>query len=74
MFLGIRMFDTFDKDKIDYEKLRQDLIDQYAAEMVSFSSGLGFLDAMDAEDADHDTLIKMAKKVGIQVNKYQKKR
>lgn len=57
---------------IDFESLRADLIDEYGAQMASFSSGLGFCDMCDAEDASNDELLAMAKREGIDLRKYRK--
>ena len=59
------------REDIDYDKLRSDLIDEYGAQMSSFSGGLGFCDMCDAEDASNDELITMAKREGIDLRKYR---
>ena len=57
---------------IDFESLRADLIDEYGAQMASFSGGLGFCAMCDAEGASHDELIAMATRAGIDLSKYRK--
>ena len=59
-------------DDIDYESLRSDLMDEYGAQMASFSGGLGFCDMCDAENASNDELIAMAKSERIDLRKYKK--
>ncbi|SDW15795.1 hypothetical protein SAMN04487759_10518 [Kandleria vitulina] len=38
------MFFSKSKTNIDYKRLRKDLINEYGAQMVSFSGVFGFLD------------------------------
>ena len=59
-------------DDIDYESLRSDLMDEYGAQMASFSGGLGFCDMCDAENASNDELIAMAKRECIDLKQYRK--
>lgn len=59
-------------EDIDFESLRNDLIDEYGAQMASFSGGLGFCDMCDAEDASDDELLAMAQREGINLRKYRK--
>ncbi len=47
-------------------------MDEYGAQMASFSGGLGFCDMCDAEDASNDELIAMAKREGLDLRKYRK--
>ena len=61
-----------DNENIDFERLRTDLIDEYRAQMASFSRGLGFCNMCDAEDASDDELLAMAKREGIDLRKYRK--
>ena len=66
------IFGTSKNENIDYERLKSDLVDEYGAQMASFSDGLGFCDMCDAEDASNDELIAMAKREGIDLRKYRK--
>lgn len=59
-------------DDYDYEKLRNDLMDEYGVQSAAFSGGLAFLDMCDARDASNDELLRMAKKEGFNLNKYRK--
>ena len=61
-----------EREDIDYDKIRSDLIDEYGVQMASFSGGLGFCDMCDAEDASNDELIAMARREGIDLRKYRK--
>lgn len=70
--MGFIFGSSNDNKDIDFEKLRSDLIDEYGAQMASFSGGLGFCDMCDAEDASHDELLAMAKKEGIDLRNYRK--
>jgi hypothetical protein len=62
-----------DAADIDYELLRHDLMNEYGAEMASYSGGLGFLDMQKAEHADQKTLIAMAERAGIDLRRYRRK-
>ncbi len=62
-----------DNDNIDYERLRNDLTEEYASQMTSYSGGVGFCDMCDAENASNDELIAMAKREGVALRKYRKK-
>lgn len=70
--MGFIFGSSNDNKDIDFEKLRSDLINEYGAQMASFSGGLGFCDMCDAEDASYDELLAMAKKEGIDLRKYRK--
>ena len=59
-------------ENIDYESLRNDLIDEYGAQMSSFSGDIGFSDMCDAEEASNEELLAMAKREGIDLRKYRK--
>jgi len=56
----------------DFERLRKDLVDEYGAQSVAFSGGLGFVDMCDAENASHEQLLEMAHREGFNLNKYRK--
>jgi hypothetical protein len=47
-------------------------VDEYAVQSTVFSSGLGFLDMCDAEDASNEQLLEMAKREGFNLNKYKR--
>lgn len=70
--MGFFFGSSNDKEDIDFESLRSDLVDEYGAQMASFSSELGFCNMFDAEDASNDELIAMAKREGIDLRKYRK--
>ena len=57
---------------IDYERLRRDLVDEYGAQSVVFSGGLGFLEMCDAEEASNEKLLEMARRDGFNLNKYRR--
>ena len=59
-------------DDIDYEALRSDLINQYGAEMVTFSGAIGFSDMLEAEYASDDELLQLAQREGIDLNNYMR--
>lgn len=67
------MSGLFDDDQdYDYERLRKDLANDYGAMGASFLGGLGFVNMMEAEDASHEELLKMAKREGYNLNRYKK--
>ena len=70
--MGFFFNSSNNNEDIDFESLRADLIDEYGAQMASFSGGLGFCDMFDAEDASNDELFAMAKREGIDLRKYRK--
>ena len=66
----------FDNDKpqnnYDYKRLRRDLENEYAAQSATFSGCFGFCQMMDASSASDEELLKMAKREGMNLNKYKK--
>ena len=46
--MGFFFGSSNDKEDIDFESLRSDLVDEYGAQMASFSSELGFCNMFDA--------------------------
>ena len=70
--MGFFFDSSNNNENIDYEKLRSNLIDEYGAQMASFSGGLGFCDMCDAENASNDELISMAQREGIDLKQYRK--
>ncbi len=69
--MGFFFGSSNNNEDIDYDKLRSALVDEYGAQMASFSGGLGFCDMCDAENASNDELIAMAKIEGIDLRKYR---
>ena len=61
-----------DDGDYDYNRLRRDLVNEYGAQSVVYSGGLGFLDMCDAEDASNEQLLQMTKREGFNLNKYKK--
>lgn len=70
--MGFFFGSSNDNEDIDFERLRSDLVDEFGAQMVSFSGGLGFSDMCDAEDASNDELIAMAKRERLDLRKYRR--
>ncbi len=60
------------ESNIDFKRLREDLMDEYGAQMVSYSGALGYSDMCDAQDASEERLVEMAKKEGFNLEKYKK--
>lgn len=57
---------------IDYDRLRRDLVDEYAAQSTAFSGGFGFLEMCDVEEAGNAQLLEMARREGFNLDKYRK--
>lgn len=61
-----------DNEDYDFDRLRRDLVDEYAVQSAAFSGGLGFLDMCDAQDASNEQLLEMARREGLNLSKYKK--
>ncbi|MBO4458151.1 MAG: hypothetical protein J5802_10560 [Butyrivibrio sp.] len=57
---------------IDFDRLREDLIDEYGAQMVTITGAMGYSDMRDAQSASEDELLKMAQREGISLDKYRR--
>ena len=57
---------------IDFNRLRQDLIDEYGAQMVSITGAMGFSYMCDAQNASEQQLLEMAQRENININNYRK--
>ena len=70
--MGLFSYSSSNNDDIDYKRLRNDLMDEYGAQMAAYSGGLGFLDMCDAQNASEQQLLEMAKREGFNLYKYRK--
>ena len=66
------IFDNQSQVSYDFKRLRLDLENEYAAQSATFSGGFGFCQMMDASSASDKELLKMAKREGLNLNKYKK--
>ena len=68
------LFGFFDDDnrEYDYNRLRKDLENEYAAQSATFSGGFGFCEMLDAQKASNEELLKMAKREDFNLNKYKR--
>ena len=66
------MFGFNDDKDYDYDRLRKDLENEYGCQGAAFSGGFGFMQMMEAETADEEELVKMAKREGFNLRKYEK--
>ena len=68
------LFGFFDDDNRDYDynRLRKDLENEYAAQSATFSGGFGFCQMLDVQKANNEELLKMAKREGLNLNKYKR--
>lgn len=57
---------------IDFNRLREDLMDEYGAQMVTFTGVMGYSDMCDAQRASEDELLKMAQREGFNLDKYRR--
>ena len=66
----------FEDDKnnsdYDYKRLRKDLENEYAIQSATFSGGFGFCQMLDVSNASEAELLKMAKKEGLNLNRYKR--
>ena len=58
--------------KIDVNRLREDLMDEYGAQMVTFTGAMGYSDMCDAQSASEEQLIEMARREGFNIDKYRR--
>lgn len=65
-------WDNDENADYDYKRLRRDLEDEFGAQGAAFSGGFGFMEMMEASDASHEELLKMAKREGVDLDKYRK--
>ena len=65
-------FSDDDNQDYDYDKLRNDLVNDYGAMGATFLGGLGFVNMMEAQDASEEELLKMARREGYNMNRYKK--
>lgn len=72
VLMGFFFHSNNDDGNYDFDRLRRDLVDEYAVQSTVFSSGLGFFDMCDAEDASNEQLLEMAKREGFNLNKYKR--
>ena len=70
--MGLFSSSSNNNGEIDFKRLRSDLIDEYGGLMAAYSGGFGFLEMCDAQDATEDQLLEMARREGINLNKYRK--
>ena len=70
--MGLFFHSNNDDGDYYFDRLRKDLVDEYGVQSAAFSGGLGFLDMCDAEDASNEQLLEMARREGINLNKYKK--
>ncbi len=57
-------------DNIDFEWLRNDLMNEYGAQMVAATGLMGFSDMCEAKNASEEELIEIANREGISLEQY----
>ena len=53
---------------IDFGRLREDLMNEYGAQMVTFAGTMGYSDMCDVQNAFNEELLKMAQKENFNLN------
>ncbi len=61
-----------DEANYDYKRLRRDLEDEFGAQGAAFSGGFGFMEMMEVSGASNEELLKMARREGVDLDKYKK--
>lgn len=61
-----------DEANYDYKRLRRDLEDEFGAQGAAFSGGFGFMEMMEVSGASNEKLLKMARREGLNLDKYKK--
>ncbi len=69
LFINSTNDENFD---YDYERLRNDLMDEYSAQMAALSGAIGYVDMCDAHDASDEELLEMARREGFNLKKYRR--
>ena len=70
--MGLFLHHNGDSEDIDFGRLREDLMDEYGAQMVTFTGTMGYSDMCDAQKASNEQLLEMAKKEGLNIDEYRK--
>ncbi len=68
------LFSRSDKSvDIDFDRLREDLMDEYGTQMVTFTGAMGYSDMCDAQSASNEKLLEMARREGFSIERYKRK-
>ncbi len=70
--MGLFFRSNTDNEDYDYDRLRRDLEDEYAIQSAAFSGGFGFVQMCDVQNVSNEQLLEMARKEGLNLNKYKK--
>ena len=70
--MGLFLHGSNNDGEIDFDRLRNDLMDEYGAQMVTFTGAMGYSDMCDAQSASSEMLLEMAKREGLDINKYKR--
>ena len=68
--MGLFSHHNGSRGDIDFDRLREDLMDEYGAQSAAFSGEFGFLEMCDVEDASNEQLLEMARREGLNLSKY----
>ncbi len=66
------LFSHSNNENIDYERLRQDLMDEDGAQMVTITGSRGYSDMCDAQEASPEQLLAMARREGFNLGRYKR--
>ncbi len=67
----MRLFGNKNDDSIDFARLRNDLMNEFGAQMVTITGAMGYSDMCDAQSASKEELLKMAQREGFDLEKYK---
>lgn len=70
--MGLFSHNSNNDSSIDFDRLRDDLMDEYGAQMVTCTGAMGYSDMCDAQNATNEKLLEMAKREGFNLNKYKR--
>lgn len=56
----------------DFKRLRRDIETEFTAQGTLFSGGYGYSKGIEARKASEEELLKMAKELGLRMDKYRK--
>lgn len=71
--MGLFSHNNGSRGDIDFDRLREDLMDEYGAQMVTFTGAMGYSDMCDAQNASNEELLEMARKEGLSIDKYKRR-
>lgn len=71
-FFGKKKEQETSNQDYDFKRLRRDIETEFTAQGALFSGGYGYSKGIDARKASEEELLKMAKELGLRLDKYRK--